>query len=168
MQDTHLQKEHPVRWRVVQSLSFIEDVTYVGLGILLAIAAFTLLFGALNSIVAALRRGQMSGQIISALDQVLLTLLIIELLYTVQVSFREHGLLAEPFLVVALIAAIRRILVLTAKFAELPDTAEAVFRHAFIELGVLTVMIVVLVGSLIALQRHSKRHAGEGSSSDAA
>jgi len=60
------------------------------------------------------------GQIISVLDQVLLTPLIIELLYTVQVSFREHGLLAEPFLVVALIAAIRRILVLTAKFADCP------------------------------------------------
>lgn len=100
------------------------------------------------------------------LDQVLLTLLIIELLYTVQVSFREHGLLAEPFLVVALIAAIRRILVLTAKFAELPDSAEVVFRHAFVELAVLTVMIVVLVGSLIALQRHSKRNSSEGATKD--
>ena len=163
MQDTPSQKVHPVRRGVVQGLSIVEDLTYIGLGILLAIAAFALLYAAFHSIVGAVHQGQLSGQIVGVLDQVLLTLLIIELLYTVQVSFREHGLLAEPFLVVALIAAIRRILVLTAKFAELPDTADAVFRHAFIELSVLTVMIVVLVGSLIALQRHSKRHADESS-----
>jgi hypothetical protein len=46
-----------------------------------------------------------------------LILLVIELLYTVQVSFREHGLIPEPFLLVGLIAAIRRVLVLTAEFA---------------------------------------------------
>jgi hypothetical protein len=36
-------------------------------------------------------------------------------LYTVHVSFREHVLTAPPFLLVALIAAVRRILVLTAE-----------------------------------------------------
>jgi len=161
MQATPLEDVHAVRRRVVQGLSLVEDIVYVALGVLLAVAAFALVLAAFSSVVGALRGTQATGQIVTVLDQVLLTLLIIELLYTVQVSFREHGLLAEPFLVVALIAAIRRILVLTAKFAELPDTAETVFRHAFIELGVLTVMIVVLVGSLIALQRHTKRHAGE-------
>ena len=158
MPDRPLMKVHPIRRGVVQGLSVVEDIAYISLGILLAISAFVLLYSAFSLIIGALRHGQLSGQIVGVLDQVLLTLLIIELLYTVQVSFREHGLLAEPFLVVALIAAIRRILVLTAKFAELPDTADAVFRHAFIELSVLTVMIVVLVASLIALQRHSKRH----------
>jgi len=161
MQETPLEDVHPVRRRVVQGLSLVEDIVYVALGILLAVAAFALVLAAFSSVAAALHRGQPTAQIVTVLDQVLLTLLIIELLYTVQVSFRAHGLLAEPFLVVALIAAIRRILVLTAKFAELPDTAETVFRHAFIELGVLTVMIVVLVGSLIVLQRHTKRQAGE-------
>lgn len=38
---------------------------------------------------------------------------------TVQVSFREHALVPEPFLIVGLIAAIRRLLVLTAEFAPL-------------------------------------------------
>jgi uncharacterized membrane protein (DUF373 family) len=40
----------------------------------------------------------------------LLILLIVELLYTVQVSFREHAVMPEPFLLVGLIAAIRRVL----------------------------------------------------------
>ena len=97
----------------------------------------------------------------ASLDQILLVLLIIELLYTVQVSFREHGLLAEPFLVVALIAVIRRVLVITAEIAKLPESSDNVFRHAMWELGVMTAMILVLVGSLIMLQKYGKRHARE-------
>ena len=37
------------------------------------------------------------------------------------------------------------------------EAGEVVFRHAMLELGVLTVMMAVLVGSLIMLQRYAKR-----------
>ena len=141
----------------MQTLSSVEDIVYVGLGLLLTIAALTLLVIALKSMVAALWNRAMGGQIVNLLDQILLILLVIELLYTVQVSFRERGLIAEPFLVVALIAVIRRILVLTAEVPKLPEAGDVVFRHAMLELGVLTVMVLVLVGSLIMLQKYGKR-----------
>lgn len=144
------------RRRVVQGLSLVEDIVYAGLGILLTIAAFALLVSALKSVATALWTHSFNGQLITLLDQILLVLLIIELLYTVQVSFREHGLLAEPFLVVALIAVIRRILVVTAEIPKLPGAGEDVFRHYMYELAVLTVMVLVLVGSLVMLQRHAK------------
>jgi hypothetical protein len=82
-----------------------------------------------------------------------LILLVIELLYTVQVSFREHGLIPEPFLLVGLIAAIRRILVLTAEFAEVKEETGPVFQHLIIELAVLTFLIVALVISLVLLRK---------------
>ena len=141
----------------MQTLSSVEDIVYVGLGLLLTIAALTLLLTTLKSVVLALWNRALGGQIVNLLDQILLILLVVELLYTVQVSFRERGLIAEPFLVVALIAAIRRILILTAEVARLPEAGEAVFRHAMLELGVLTVMVLVLVGSLIMLQKYGKR-----------
>ncbi|MBA2305793.1 MAG: hypothetical protein H0W08_24605 [Acidobacteria bacterium] len=81
-----------------------------------------------------------------------LVLMIVELLYTVQVSFREHALVPEPFLIVGLVAATRRILVLTAEFPEL-DKGESAVRVAMIELGVLTLMILALVASLRMLRR---------------
>jgi uncharacterized membrane protein (DUF373 family) len=156
---SEIQKDasHPVRQAVVQTLSSVEDIVYVGLGLLLTIAALTLLIIALKSMVLALWNRALGGQIVSLLDQILLILLVIELLYTVQVSFRERGLIAEPFLVVALIAVIRRILVLTAEVPKLPEAGDVVFRHAMLELGVLTVMVLVLVGSLIMLQKYGKR-----------
>ena len=156
---SEIQKDasHPVRQAVVQTLSSVEDIVYVGLGLLLTIAALTLLIIALKSMVAALWNRALGGQIVNLLDQILLILLVIELLYAVQVSFRERGLIAEPFLVVALIAVIRRILVLTAEVPKLQEAGEVAFRHAMLELGVLTVMVLVLVGSLIMLQRYGSR-----------
>lgn len=141
----------------MQTLSSVEDLVYVGLGLLLTIAALTLLVTTLKSVALALWNHALGGQVVNLLDQILLILLVIELLYTVQVSFREHGLIAEPFLVVALIAVIRRILVLTAEVPKLAEAGEAAFRHAMVELGVLTVMVLVLVSSLIMLQKYAKR-----------
>jgi len=87
------------------------------------------------------------------LDRGLLVLMIVELLYTVQVSFRAHSLVPEPFLVVGLIAATRRILVVTAQFSRLAETSnEAQFHNAMIEVGLLTVMVLALVGSLRLLR----------------
>lgn len=149
------------RKMVTQGLSLVEGIVYVGLGILLAIAAFSLLFIALKNAGTAVWNHAFGSQVVGLLDQILLVLLIIELLYTVQVSFREHGLLAEPFLVVALIAVIRRILVLTAEIPKLPEASEDVFKHYMYELSVLTVMVLVLVGSLIMLQKHGKERSGK-------
>jgi LPXTG-motif cell wall-anchored protein len=39
----------------------------------------------------------------------------------------------------------------------LPQTGGEVFNHALLELGLLTVMVVVLVAALIMLQRQPKR-----------
>ena len=97
--------------------------------------------------------GTLTANIVPLLDRILLILLVVELLYTVQVSFREHSLIPEPFLLVGLIAAIRRVLVLTAEFAQVHDEPETVFRHFVIELVVLTVLIVALVGSLVILRK---------------
>ena len=51
--------------------------------------------------------------VLSVLDQLLVVLMLVEILYTVRLSIRSHTLVTEPFLVVGLIASIRRILVIT-------------------------------------------------------
>jgi len=150
---------HPVRTRVVNSLSLVEDVIYSGLGILLALYAAVMLFrGGLHfwEMVAA-PAGH--GQIIQLLDEALMIFLVVELLYTVQVSFREHALVTEPFLIVGLISVIRRVLVLTAQVPELALADETAFRHAAYELILLALMIVVLVGALLFMQRQAREAA---------
>jgi uncharacterized membrane protein (DUF373 family) len=147
---------HPARRAVVRSFLIVEDVVYIGLAALLAISALALLAGAFANTFQSLWNRSLGTQIVVLLDQILLVLLIIELLYTVQVSFREHRLLAEPFVVVALIAAIRRVLVITAEISKVAESNEVTFRHAVWELALLTGMILVFVGSLIMLQKQTR------------
>jgi uncharacterized membrane protein (DUF373 family) len=144
-----------IRERIAQSFTHVEDVVYVGLGILLAASAVVLLAdGALN-FGRSLVGGTLPERVIDLLDRILLILMIVEVLYTVQVSFREHTLAPEPFLIVGLIAATRRILVLTAEFAELAQAGGSVFLNAILELGLLTVMVLALVLAVVLLRKRS-------------
>jgi uncharacterized membrane protein (DUF373 family) len=145
-----------LRGWVARAFISIEDIVYIGLSVMLAASALALLGLAANSFVRELLRGALPVAIIALLDRLLLVLMIVELLYTVQVAFREHALVPEPFLIVGLVATIRRILVLTAEFPELQNRGEAAFRLAMIELAVLTAMIVALVGSLRMLRRNDR------------
>ena len=148
-------EEEGTRKIVARVFTWVEDIVYVGLGTLLAASALLLLGGGAVTFIREVGGGTIAGAVIHVLDRLLLTLMIVELLYTVQVSFREHTLVPEPFLIVGMVAATRRILVLTAEFSELPNRGEAAFRASMIELGVLSLMIVAFVASLLMLRNRN-------------
>jgi hypothetical protein len=137
---------------VARAFTAVEDVVYISLGLLLTASALTLLVTGVNDFVRNLVDGKPHTNIV-LLDRILLILLIVELLYTVQVSFREHALVPEPFLLVGLISVIRRVLLLTAEFGEWREKAEGGVQHFVIELAVLTALIVALVASLVLLRK---------------
>jgi hypothetical protein len=145
---------HDAREWISAQFTRVEDVVYIGLGLLLAASALVLLVAAAIRFGQSLLTGEFAASSIDLLDRLLLILMIVELLYTVQVSFREHALVPEPFLIVGLIAATRRILVVTAEFATtIGEKGEGVFRNAMIELGLLTLLVVAMVFSLVLLRR---------------
>jgi len=148
-------KEHGTRRLVSIVFSAVQDAVYVALGFLLAATAAVMLVQGGVELARAAASGMDVRAIVAVLDRILLALMVVELLYTVQVSFREHALVPEPFLLVALIAGVRRILVITAEFSAQEGSDERMFRHVMWELGLLTVLIVVLVASLVLLRRHS-------------
>lgn len=147
--------ESPHRRWVASVFTRLEDVVYIGLSLLLAGVALVLLATTSVEFVRQLVAGTVSASVVELLDQILLILIFVEVLYTVQVSFREHALVPEPFLIVGLIAAIRRVLVLTAELQQMLQGEAAVFRHALVELGLLTALILALVGSLLMLRRRA-------------
>jgi len=147
--------EPDIRDRISNVFTRIEDITYIGLGVLLAAGALILLGAAAWFLFNNIFSGEIRELIVDLLDQILLILMVVEILYTVQVSFREHTLSPEPFLVVGLIAAVRRVLIITAEFSKPEEVLEAAFRNAMMELGLLTVLILSLVLSLQLLKRQS-------------
>jgi len=139
-------------WRA-RAFTLVEDIVYLGLGLLLAGSSIVLLVGGLITFGQQLIGGSLALNIVPLLDRILLILLVVELLYTVQVSFREHTVIPQPFILVGLIAAIRRVLVLTAELAQVHEQTDVVFQRFVIELVVLTVLIIALVISLVLLRK---------------
>ena len=63
--------------------------------------------------------GTIATQTLRVLNELLVVLMLVEILHTVRISIRSHVLVTEPFLVVGLIASIRRILVISLEMATL-------------------------------------------------
>ncbi|NLT65008.1 MAG: hypothetical protein GXX84_00225 [Acidobacteria bacterium] len=144
--------EEKVRIWIARGFRTVEDVVYTGLGLLLAVTSIGLLAIGFIAVINSLLSGTLTDDVVLLLDRILLVLLIVEIMYTVQVSFREHALVPEPFLLIGLIAVTRRVLVLTAELPRWIQDGE-LFRNALIELAVLTAMIIVLVAAIMLLRR---------------
>jgi hypothetical protein len=134
-----------LRLWITNAFTATEDVVYVGLGILLAAGALALLFSEMVALAHDIRSGKIAELILQLLDQLLLIVIFVELLFTIKVSFREHVLEPTPFLIVGLIAITRRIIVLSAELSKLIKEGDRDFQFALMELGLLTLAAVALV-----------------------
>jgi uncharacterized membrane protein (DUF373 family) len=137
----------------------VEHVIYLAAGVLLACtAALSLISGAISLLSAGRSLGA-PEDIIITIDRLLFVLMLLEILHTVRVSVREGTLTPEPFLVVGLIASIRRVLVITLGSSQAthpgnwtPEVQEQ-FNASMLELGVLGVLILVMVVAIFLLRR---------------
>ena len=140
----------------------IEHFIYIALGLLLSAGAVIALAGAGVKLWDGIHDWTSTETIFSIVDRLLFVLLLIEVLHTVRASIRSGGLTCEPFLIVGLIASIRRVLVITLQTSEAtkpgnysPENYAAV-REAMTELVVIGGLILVLVASLFLLSRIGK------------
>lgn len=131
----------------------VEDLIYMAVAVVLVLLAGAVLIAGGVDFTDAMSAGDLRDGALELLDSVLLVLMLVELLHTVGISIRENILMPQPFLIVGLIAAVRRILILTAEQASPTAANAAGFRLAMLELGLLTLLIVGLVAGIIALSR---------------
>ena len=147
-----------------------EHAIYAALGVLLALTAVMALVDAAGMTFKAVTSIGAAAQLLDVVDRLLFLLMLVEILHTVRVSMRSGRLTCEPFLIVGLIASIRRVLVLTLQTAEQMHASEwnaqkeALFRASMIELGVLAGLILVMVVSIFLL--HRARDTGEPAGSE--
>ena len=74
---------------------------------------------------------------------------------TIGVVVRENEIVAQPFLLIGLIAVVRRILLVTAETERVSDPEE--FMNLLIELGVLTALVISLAAALYFTRRIERR-----------
>jgi uncharacterized membrane protein (DUF373 family) len=101
------------------------------------------------------------------LDLLLLVFIVVELLYAVRTTLAERELLAEPFLLVGIIASIKEIVVLSVKAPDYVGTDK--LEDTIWLIGVLTLTIVALAASTLLMRRKEREPSeGDGSGPDAA
>lgn len=138
---------------ISELLTYAEDGIYLMTAALLAATALILLFKTGAALLRSLGSGATFPDALAALDSLLLVLMIVELLHTIRLFIVEHALVAEPFLIVALIAGVRRMLILTTEASQYIQSKPEQFRMAMIEMGLLVVSFIVISGAILILRQ---------------
>ncbi|MFK4149380.1 phosphate-starvation-inducible PsiE family protein [Streptomyces sp. NPDC004065] len=120
-------------------LQLIEDGIHLVVATLLVVLAGILTVGVVQDVIRSLQGPYREETVVlSAVDTGLVLFIVAELLHTVRLTIRNQTLDAEPFLVVGLIAGIRRVLIVTAE-------AEKSFRWNVEGIELLTLAALILV-----------------------
>ena len=140
--------------RVVRVFEAAEDGIHVAVALLLVGLSVGLLVDVVRTVVLTLSGHTLALPVVlDVLDKTLVLFIVAELLHTVRITVLHGGKLnAEPFLVVGLIAGVRRVLILTAQ-------AEVSFHWnpEGIELAILITLILAMAGSILILRRSTRR-----------
>lgn len=156
-----------VRTKSSDLLTQVEVVSYTALGLLLTAAVLVALAGVTNLLWTATQDWTGTAFILQVIDRLLFVLVLVEIIHTVRSSIATHKLMCEPFLIVGLIATVRRLLVLTldatnlTKPEEWANGGESRFHAAMMELGVLAVLILVLMFAIHLLRKSRPAEASE-------
>ncbi len=154
-----------MRQAAVRLIERMEEGIYVIVSGLLVLAAVFLVVSGFRDAIGEFQAPAPGSNppldlVLNVLDKGLLLLMVAELLHTVRITVRDRGLAAEPFLIVGLIAGIRRVLILTAhtetNFHWNPEGIELV-----ILIGLVLVMAIAIL-----VWRRSERLALDGSPRD--
>jgi uncharacterized membrane protein (DUF373 family) len=136
-------------------MGYAQNVVYYGVTLVLLVAIGVLFFSVGQILLAAFEVDPLQTTL-EILDRVLLITIFVELLITIEVIVRERQLVAEPFILIGLVAVVRRILLVTAEAGQsLQDTER--FLNLITELGVLTALVISLSAALYVARRTVRR-----------
>ena len=156
-----------------QELEGIEKILHVGETVLYVFAAAVLLVGAvatLGSIGYHLVKELGDGvehAVAEALDGLLLVFILLELLAAIRQIMDEHRLVAEPFLIVGMLASIKEIVVLALVAQEELGKPGQEFENAMTEIGVLAGVILLLAVAMYLVRRKEREPEEEKDNSGA-
>ena len=133
-------------------MEWAEAVLYALLGVVLVGSAAITLGVIVFEFVTHLDDGALD-QVAIALDGLLLVFILIELLGAVRATVAERQLVAEPFLIVGIIASIKAIVVTSLETRDLHGEA---FDDAMMEIGILGGVVLLLAVSSYLVRRKER------------
>lgn len=98
----------------------------------------------------SLGQGPFVEAVLELLSGLLLVFIFTELITTIRVVIARRRVVVEPFLIVGIVAAVRRLIVISAEAENLLGTAE--FRDVMLEIGVLAATVLLLGATVLVLR----------------
>lgn len=142
------------RGAIAGLLKHVEYGLYVAVAVALALAGAALFIYAFVSFAGNVGEESFGTSVLGVLDSMLLVFIVTELIHTVRAVIAENVLMTEPFLIVGIVAAIRRLILISAEAKDLIGKPE--FGDAMLEMGIL-VGAVLGLGLTIFLVRHTQK-----------
>jgi len=146
------------RWisRTSEMIERAQDIVSGAVAVaIVLLAAAILVAGAVDFVTSAHRLGLAPAAEVFV-DKVLLVLILVEIVHTVVLSLKAHQLVAQPFIVVGLVAVIRKLLFVLGGQQKLSTTS----------LGLYIGMVAVFVAALVAIELLSGRRKSESVSEE--
>jgi uncharacterized membrane protein (DUF373 family) len=140
---------------VDKALHLGEDVIYAAAGLVLLVGAIAVLASTGYHLVSDLSHG-VADAVGEALDGLLLVFILLELLAATRAIMAEHSLVAEPFLIVGIIASIKEIVVLALIAQDELGKSGDAFENAMVEIGALGVIILMLSIAMYLVRRKER------------
>ncbi|MFP5377250.1 MAG: phosphate-starvation-inducible PsiE family protein [Acidimicrobiia bacterium] len=146
-----LDAPEPVASRIAdEGLRLAEDVVYGLVALTLFASALVVLGDTVWGLVTEVGDG-VTDAMKSTLDSLLIVFILVELLSAVRTTLIERRLVAEPFLLVGIIASIKEVVVVAAFAQEGRDVGESMM-----EVGVLGAVVVGLALATFVLRRKER------------
>lgn len=154
-----MKDREPDKPPTMRYIDLAERGAYYGVAVFLLATIIMVFASAVYSFTGLFSLGPLEVSV-QVLDKVLLIFIFAELLGTISTIVREQEVKAEPFLLIGLIAVVRRILGVTVSIEQNLGTPR--FDDLILELGVLTVLVLALAGALYFARRTALESAREG------
>ena len=135
------------------ALRVAENAVYVLIAVLLLAGALGLVGEAGYTAVTTIGDG-VEVAVKGILGTLLLVFILVELLSAVTATMKERKLIAEPFLLVGIIASIKEMVVITTETE--PFRNQQGFEDAMLEMGILAAAILVLSVATLLLRRKER------------
>ena len=131
-------------------LGYGELVIDTVVALALIVGGTVLLGVVLYDFVRDLGQGPFVTHVLELLSGLLLVFIFTELITTVRVVIARRRVVVEPFLIVGIVAAVRRLIVISAEAENLLGTDE--FRDVILEIGVLAGTVLLLGATVLVLR----------------
>ena len=134
------------------ALRAVETGFYVVVAMLLLAAGVVVIVGTVSDLVNALVEGEpLLSVALTLIEEALLLVIVGELLFTLQLVLSGEQLRGEPFLLIGLVATVRRVVVVTAEVESLPEGGREL-TNFLLKLGLLGVLTASFAGAILLLR----------------